>query len=203
MKTLYEDQYCVAISKPANTHTQPTGNSRDVSIAQMYPQFFLVHRLDAHTSGVLLLAKTRYAASRFSYLFRSRMIQKKYLALSGIKTLHRIQTIWIDRLMKTNKGKVKIVSVGGLLAKTKVEIQPANNYSLLRLNPLTGRMHQLRVQATAHGFPILGDRLYGDISQDNKKRMFLHALSLEFVHPYTRKKIIINDRIPKEMKVFL
>jgi len=206
MKILYEDKYCIAISKPCSVHVQPTGNPRDIAVSEIYRNYFLVHRLDSHTSGVLLLAKSKYVASRFSEMFRSKRISKKYIALSLSLTSQKIQTLWTDRLQKTKKGKAKIVSSGGLLAQTKVHIEPLGKRSLLTLHPQTGRMHQLRVQAATHGFPILGDPLYGKIlhfpaggyAQDVKGRMFLHAHSLEFTHPYTRKKLIIVDPIPKD-----
>jgi 23S rRNA pseudouridine955/2504/2580 synthase len=149
-----------------------------------------LHRLDKHTSGIILFSKTLEGARGFSALLRERRIRKTYLALlEGI--LHRDET-WEDLLVRTS-GK-SLVLPGGSFPSGPLRGVEAPKNALTRVCPLahsagagaltlarleldTGRTHQIRVQAAAHSHPLAGDRLYGGAAQ--RGGFLLHAHTLE------------------------
>ncbi|CAN5318594.1 RluA family pseudouridine synthase [soil metagenome] len=189
----------------------------------------LVHRLDRETSGILLIAKRRMALKLLQEQFRERETDKVYLALvSGNwpanqrvidKALHKY-------LLPNGERRVKIVpndhpdamrSV--TLVKVKAPIAanplaPATPFTLLEVTIKTGRTHQIRVHLAGEGHPIAGDDKYGDFELNKAlqksnpaaaslKRMFLHAWSLKFNHPKTRKAVQLQAALPEELQQFL
>jgi 23S rRNA pseudouridine955/2504/2580 synthase len=189
----------------------------------------LVHRLDRETSGVLLIAKRRMALKVLQEQFRERETDKVYLALvSGTwaanqrvidKALHKY-------LIENGERRVKIVAndhPDGMRSVTLVKVKaaipaspavPGTPFTLLEVTIKTGRTHQIRVHLAGEGHPIAGDDKYGDFelnkalqkSMDGSpalKRMFLHAWSLKFNHPKTRKAIALEAALPPELQQFL
>ncbi|GAB4190592.1 MAG: RluA family pseudouridine synthase [Simkaniaceae bacterium] len=166
---------------------------------------FPVHRLDKETSGIILVAKTAEAQKKLQKIFRERKISKKYIAivegrlkkkkgeLEGFFAKKRQiqgQSLW------TGKARQ------GLYALTMYEVlQEYVRYSLLALMPYTGRTHQLRVQCSELGHPIVGDCQYG--SKTVAERMFLHAYELAFEDPFAKKMVSKKAPIPQEFKAFL
>lgn len=169
---------------------------------QIYPQYenlYLIHRLDRDTSGCLLLAKHRDAMVRLQQLFRTREVNKEYLLLvhgCWPKAVSRVS----KPLLKVEKGgeRVVVVDERGKPAETAFEVvQSFSSTTLLRATLLTGRMHQIRVHASHQGYPIVGDRKYGDAQIDTKffkknieKRLFLHAERLSFAYPEADSRTI-------------
>ena len=189
----------------------------------------LVHRLDRETSGILLIAKRRMALKLLQEQFRERETDKVYLALvSGDwparqrvidKALHKY-------LLPGGERRVKIVPndhPDGMRSVTLVKVKaqiaanplaPSTPFSLLEVTIKTGRTHQIRVHLAGEGHPIAGDDKYGDFelnkalqrsSPDSPslKRMFLHAWSLKFNHPKTRKAVQLQASLPEELQQFL
>ena len=189
----------------------------------------LVHRLDRETSGILLIAKRRMALKLLQEQFRERETDKVYLALvSGAwpankrvidKALHKY-------LLENGERRVKIVAnehPDGLRSVTLVKVKsaiaaspsaPGTPFSLLEVTIKTGRTHQIRVHLAGEGHPIVGDDKYGDFELNKAlqksstgaptlKRMFLHAWSLKFNHPKTRKTIHLKAALPDELQGFL
>ena len=189
----------------------------------------LVHRLDRETSGVLLIAKRRMALKLLQEQFRERETDKVYLALvSGDwpanqrvidKALHKF-------LLDNGERRVKVVandhpdgqrSVTLVKVKTAIAASPAapaTLFTLLEVTLKTGRTHQIRVHLAGEGHPIAGDDKYGDFELNKAlqksvegrpalKRMFLHAWSLKFNHPKTRKAIQLEAALPDELQQFL
>jgi len=153
----------------------------------------LLHRLDGPTSGVVLLAESFAVAEMVRSLFREQAVRKTYLAM--VKGGHLpARSIWEDELRESRgqgRGvRVRTVSRGGLLAKTEVRLRErilgTPSALLLEMRPLTGRTHQLRVQAALRGLPVLGDRTYGDFGlnrvwarKQGEDRLWLHAWKVE------------------------
>tara|TARA_Y100001968_G_scaffold62260_1_gene53037 strand:+ start:274 stop:1026 length:753 start_codon:yes stop_codon:yes gene_type:complete len=150
-------------------------------------QIHLLHRLDSPTSGIILLSCDSQLAEQVRTIFSERRVSKTYHALAQENGPGRNQT-WKDKLEVTRQdGKLRVkCSPRGREAITKVHFERQRvgrkGLSLLRLEPTTGITHQLRVQAARNGFPIVGDRTYGDfalnrrIGRDKKaRRLFLHA----------------------------
>lgn len=152
---------------------------------------YLIHRLDSPTSGLLLVTTSKTWATYLKSCFSERKIAKTYHAV--VKAQPRgTSGLWQDRLLKVNsKGKLRVRKhKKGKLAETMMETVRSTNstnqpLALIKLNPKTGRTHQLRVQCANRGMPIIGDRTYGDFSlnrkisaKNNIDRMFLHASEL-------------------------
>ena len=160
----------------------------------------IVHRLDRVTSGVMICAKTPEALESLQKQFALRKTEKTYLAivsgnLSPDKAL-------IDMPIERNPKKPQTFRVGpnGKLAKTRYEVvKTVPGYSLVRLQPETGRTHQLRVHLAQLGHPIVGDSLYGGQPAD---RVYLHALSLAITLPNGKRQTFEAPE-PASFKQFL
>jgi len=136
-----------------------------------------VHRIDKDTSGILIVAKNRKFAQLFTSLFRIRKIHKTYLGIV-IGNFKKKKDTLIDELIYY-EGRNKMVQKA-ITHYTVVD--SSANYSLLKLNPITGRKHQLRKQLLLHGHPILGDSKYRFFDQRSNKKKFLmlHAYKINF-----------------------
>ena len=174
----------VVINKPAGISVQSGTKSKKniIDILRNIKEFkdsspFTVHRIDKETTGILIVAKNRKYAQLFTSLFRIRKIHKTYLGIV-LGTPHKSKGVLIDELIYYDKDK-KVKSK----AITRYSVIDSNqNYSLLKLNPETGRKHQLRKQLLIHGCPILGDAKYR-LSKNNyskKNDLMLHAYKINF-----------------------
>ena len=139
---------------------------------------YIVHRIDKDTSGILIIAKNRKFAQLFTSLFRIRKIHKTYLALVYGKVNNSVKTIRDELLYYENNKKIIQKAISNLRT-----IKSNEDYSLLELNPITGRKHQLRKQLLNVGNPIIGDDKY---FLNNRKRiktnnLMLHAYKIKFM----------------------
>ena len=172
------------INKPAGIAVQSGTKSKRnlLDILRLTKEFsqstaYTVHRIDKETTGVLIVAKNRKYAQLFTSLFRIRKIHKTYLGVI-VGELQNNKGILIDDLYNyegNKKVKVKAITHFKVLYTN-------NNYSLLRLNPETGRKHQIRKQLLIHGCPILGDSKYRLATNYPKKKetLMLHAYKINF-----------------------
>ena len=172
------------INKPAGISVQPgTKSRRNILVilrdtkefrgATPYP----VHRIDKDTTGALIVAKNRQYAQLFTSLFRIRKIQKTYLSIviGDIKKSKGTFNDILHHYEGVRKIKSKAITHYNVLDSN-------NNYSLLKLNPITGKKHQLRKQLLIRGHPVLGDSKYRilDKRYDNKDLLMLHAYKINF-----------------------
>ena len=151
--------------------------------------FYLLHRLDGPTSGVILMTPYAALARNVKDLLRARKVKKTYLAIVAGQP-HKEREMWIDKLAKHKteggRGVRGEVVGGGAPAETQMYLlkkfgKPLSS-SLLELHPLTGRTHQLRIQCARRQMPIIGDATYGDfkLNRDLKaKTLLLHAQRIE------------------------
>ena len=142
---------------------------------------YIVHRLDKETSGVLIIAKNREYAQLFTSLFRIRKIHKTYIAIAHGKVLSSIKTMKDDLILYDNGRKI----IQKAISYLKV-IKSNSEFSLVELNPITGRKHQLRKQLYNIGNPIVGDDKYFLNKKLNKikiknKNLMLHAYKIKFI----------------------
>ena len=139
---------------------------------------YIVHRIDKETSGILIIAKNRKFAQLFTSLFRIRKIHKTYLAVVYGKVDNLIKTMR-DELVYYEKNK-KITQKA--ISNLKI-IKSNEGYSLIELNPITGRKHQLRKQLLKIGNPIIGDDKYflNDRKRIKTKNLMLHAYKIKFM----------------------
>ena len=174
----------VVINKPAGIAVQSGTKSRKnvLDILRKAKEFngtspYTVHRIDKETTGALIVAKNRKYAQLFTSLFRIRKIHKTYLCIA-LGEFQKTKGILKDELFYY-EGKKKIKTIA--ITHYNV-IDNNNNYSLLKLNPITGRKHQIRKQLLILGNPILGDSKYR-VSENfllNKKNLMLHSYKINF-----------------------
>ena len=173
----------VVINKPAGIAVQSGTKSRRniLDILRNTKEFegtfpYAVHRIDKETTGVLIVAKNRKHAQLFTSLFRIRKIHKTYLGIV-VGELQKNKDTFVDELFHyEGDKKVKTKAITHFTV-----IDSNNNYSLLKLNPETGRKHQIRKQLLIHGYPILGDSKYRmSVNSGKKNTLMLHAYKINF-----------------------
>ena len=192
MQILYEDNHIIVVIKECNIPVQED-NSKDLDMLTMIKQYIkekynkpgnvylgLVHRLDRPVGGVMVFAKTSKAASRLSEQIRNKSIEKRYIALTHNHT--KEHEILKDKLLKNEKTNTSKIDEKGKYAILEYNlIEYRNNMSLIDINLLTGRHHQIRVQLSHHGYPIYGDQRYG-IDKEGIQ-IHLWAYKLKCKHP--------------------
>ncbi|MBT7816285.1 MAG: RluA family pseudouridine synthase [Polaribacter sp.] len=196
LKIMYEDDVLIVVHKPTELLSVPGKEINDSvysRIKEKYPAAkgpLIVHRLDMSTSGILLLTKTKEANKILQGQFINRTIKKRYVALLDGNLSENKGTIKLPlRVDLEDRPKQLVDFEYGKNAKTNWEvIQRENGKTRVYFYPITGRTHQLRVHA-AHkdglNTPIIGDDLYGK----KTNRLHLHAEFIEFMHPFTNKKM--------------
>jgi RluA family pseudouridine synthase len=154
-----------------------------------------VHRLDNPTSGLLIIAKTINAQTKLNLDFEEKNIQKSYAAIVYGSTPDEF-------LINTPIDEKQSFSRVNTLRRFQYKNE---NYSLVKVNPETGRTHQIRIHLSSQGFPIVGDREYGPRKDDpfTKKGLYLTATGLSFLHPITNQKLEFNQELPKKFKIIL
>jgi 23S rRNA pseudouridine1911/1915/1917 synthase len=161
---LFEDEELIVIDKLPGDHVNETETSKDISIVERLrghaKDLFVVHRLDKETSGVLVLAKGKASSDRLSEAFRSRAVDKRYLAL--VEGSIADGTISAPIAPDRRRPRARRVLRDGKPSETEVRtLSRVEGVSAIEAHPITGRTHQIRVHLSHRGAPILGDRLYG------------------------------------------
>ena len=233
LEILYQDEYLVVINKPSGllVHKSPIDKHetwfalqllRDQIGQYVYP----VHRLDKPTSGVLLFALNSEVAQMMSLLFRSSEVQKEYIAIvRGYTDDKMLIDHPLKQMLDTKEQKKLGITKEAQEAQTAytrletvelpygVSRYPVARYSLVKLQPKTGRKHQLRRHMKHIFHPIVGDTKHGR-GEHNRlyrekfecHRLLLHANRIQFVHPITKKEIAIeaplDDMFKKLFKIF-
>jgi 23S rRNA pseudouridine1911/1915/1917 synthase len=216
LEILFEDNHCLAVAKPAALSTQaPEGiDSMEARVKDYLRLRYakagrvylgIPHRLDRPVSGVVLFARQTTSAQRLALQFQCRQVTKIYWAAAE-GDVQPAAGSWEDWLAKV-AGQARAVAATpetpgakrALLQYRRLATIP--NGTLLELRPETGRMHQLRVQAALHGWPIQGDTLYGAKlpfgPADSSDRIIgLHARSLTFLHPIRFEPITVVAPLP-------
>jgi tRNA pseudouridine32 synthase / 23S rRNA pseudouridine746 synthase len=215
---LYEDKWILAINKPAGLLVAQESWERTRRNLMRMLQAGIdhraywavhrglrylknVHRLDAPTTGVLLLAKSRYALQALSELFRLRDIEKAYFAVAtGNPPSNAFDISSPIAPHPKIAGLMIIDAKRGKPADTHVEVVTKKGpFSLLKVSPRTGRTHQIRIHLASMGLPLLGDSQYGKANKD--ERLQLHATELRFVHPFTKRPVVIRAPLPLDFRL--
>ncbi len=209
---LFQDTRVVGVNKPAGLAVQG-GAGIDESLEDQLQQLArpgrkirLVHRLDRDTSGVLIAAKTQPAAAFLSAAFADRAVHKTYLALVCAGPPHPAEGEITAPLIKA-RGKIDVMKLaqpgeaGAQEALTRYRtVQVVNGAALLALEPVTGRMHQLRAHLASIGCPIAGDGKYGGLFRLGNvaiARLMLHAVRLDAPHP-EGARLCIEAPLPED-----
>ena len=222
LEILYQDEYLVAINKPSGllVHKSPIDKHetrfalqelRDQIGQYVYP----IHRLDKPTSGVLIFALTAEMAQMMSLLFRSSEVEKEYIAIvRGYIDEEGLIDYPLKQMLDTKEQKKQGITKEEQEAQTafrrlaKLELPyavsryPVARYSLVKLYPQTGRKHQLRRHMKHIHHHMIGDTKHGR-GEHNKlfrekyklNRLLLHSTRVTFVHPVSKKEIIINAKL--------
>ncbi|WP_158838240.1 RluA family pseudouridine synthase [Polaribacter sp. L3A8] len=204
IEVLFEDDYLAIIYKPAGILV--SGN-KFVTIANGLSQNLKkstladavkpqpIHRLDYPTSGLLLAGKTSAAITELGKLFKDKEIQKTYYAV----TIGKMNPVGCINFPVDEKKSHTDFEVLESVVSERFEF-----LNLVKLLPKTGRKHQLRKHLFAIGNPILGDKEYFLENKIlNGKGLFLHAATLDFIHPFTKEKILVTKELPKKfIKIF-
>ena len=215
-KVLYFDNHIIVAYKDAGILSQGD-RTGDASILDFVKDFIKVefkkpgevfvgsvHRLDRPAMGLMLFAKTSKALGRLNELFRKREIHKEYLVIVSGK-LKNDSAELVNYLQKDHqKNIVKCYDTPGTNRKKAILnyalIKYIEGYSLLKIQLLTGRSHQIRAQLASIGHPILGDLKYGSQYPTDGKSICLLSHSLTFVHPVTKEEMRFSIGIPANMK---
>ena len=159
-----------------------------------------ISRLDRDTSGILLIAKNRYAHHRMSQAHQAMMMQKTYVALIEGKMKRKEGEINAPIGRRENDGIKREVMEDGQTAITKYKVlKEGEKFSLVELTPVTGRTHQLRCHMAYIGYPLIGDSLYGG-NMEYMNRQALHSVTLEFFSPRKEEKIYLKAELPQDMQ---
>ena len=222
LEIIYQDNYCLLVTKPNNVLVHHAHHSRnkieEESLIQLIEnqfgkRYYPIHRLDRKTSGIILLASKREYVASFQALFTNNEIQKIYYGVvRGFSQDNKI----INSPVKGRDALVYREAETHLNCLDKIELNipvkpyDSSRYSLVELKPKTGRMHQLRIHMNKVSTPLINDAKYGDKNHDlmyakqfGWKNLFLHAGSLEFIHPFTNKKLILKSSFSEDwIKLF-
>lgn len=211
LEIVYEDKDLAIINKQVGLVVHPAPGNREHTLVNALLFHFrelsdinperpgIVHRLDKDTSGILVVAKNNPSHLKLAEQFADHTIKRKYVAI--VKGRMEFDENVIEAPIGRHVTKRESMSVDfsdkSRYAKTYYRtLKRFNGYSLLSLEPFTGRTHQLRVHLAFVGHPILGDKKYG--KKDGFTRLALHAQSLGFTHPATGKFVEFNSSLPQE-----
>jgi tRNA pseudouridine32 synthase/23S rRNA pseudouridine746 synthase len=213
------DDALVAVDKPAGLPSVP-GRKPELAdcawsrVRAAFPDARVVHRLDMATSGLLLFARGAAAQSAMSRAFATRAVRKTYVALVHGRVADDAGTIelplaadWPNRPRQivdhahgkpsTTRWRVRAREVDpSAIGMAGFGSTPDAPFTLLELEPLTGRSHQLRVHLASLGHPIVGDTLYGPPASRDAALMHLHAMSVELEHPSTGRHLHLRTEEP-------
>jgi len=222
---IYEDKDFLVIEKPAGLLVHQTKYQKSKTLVdwllKYYPEIKkvgaenrpgIVHRLDKDVSGLMVVARNLESLKHFIDQFKKSKVKKEYLALVYGSPLETSGLINLP-IARTRKGKIVTVTHHKKIklekaALTKYEIKKKfERFTLLKLEPLTGRTHQIRVHIKSIGCPIIGDEKYGFKNKKHKlhielDRIFLHASYLGFYN-LKREWKEFNSELPQELKYFL
>src|SRR5471030_3119781 len=211
---LYEDNHLIAINKRPgdivqvdDTGDEPLDEKVKKYIAKKYSKpngafLGVVHRLDRPVSGVILFAKTSKALERINSMFKGREMHKTYYAVVRNRPQPEAGNLvhWLLKNPQKNVTSAYEREVeGGMRSELNYQlVGELNGYYLIKVDPITGRPHQIRVQLSTLGCPIVGDNKYGYPRGSLRKSICLHARRLQFIHPVKNEPVLISAPVPQD-----
>ncbi|HEY8591295.1 MAG TPA: RluA family pseudouridine synthase [Sphingomicrobium sp.] len=221
----FEDEHLLVVDKPAGLVVHPAAGNSDGTLVNALLHHCrgqlsgiggvarpgIVHRIDKHTSGLLVVAKTDVAHEGLAKQFAAHSIDRRYLAI--VNGVPRVAEGTVDAPLArsaANRKKIAIADEGrGKRAVTHWRrLQPLRDSALVECRLETGRTHQVRVHMASIGHPLLGDPVYGRSGKSHGKllnelnfhRQALHAAELGFIHPVTKHRLSFQSPMPPDMQ---
>jgi 23S rRNA pseudouridine1911/1915/1917 synthase len=216
LTVVLEDEDMLVIEKPAGMTVHPAPGHPDDTLANAvvahWPELAgvgdparpgIVHRLDADTSGLIIVAKNVKAHAALSAQFAERRVGKRYTGLV-VGTLERDEAVIDGPIGRSPRDRKKMAVVStGRPASTGFKVTKRfADKTLVEVRPTTGRTHQIRVHFASIGHAVVGDSVYGRPDPD-LARQFLHASGLAFEHPSTGRKVELVSELPPDLGVYL
>ena len=207
VKVLYEDGDVLAVDKPEGVVSVSEAGAGGLPelLKDHYPgKLFPVHRLDRGASGVIVYAKNADAHRHLNGQFDRREVRKAYLALVHGAVAAGRGTINAP-IREFGSGRMGVDARRGKPSSTEWKVaERLPSASLLRVQPATGRRHQIRVHLYHIGHPIVGDLKYGDKAlQERFPRLMLHALEIEFIPPSSAGRVTVEAPVPPSFEEVL
>ncbi|MCX8082185.1 MAG: RluA family pseudouridine synthase [bacterium] len=207
---IYSDNEIIVVNKPAGIITHPTEKIRNGTMVNFLLNITtlsnknslrpgVVHRLDRETSGVMVFAKTDNAWENLVLQFKNRTVEKEYLAIvKGHFSPLKKEVEFTVSHNRDNYTKMKVHYLKGKKAVNIIEvIKYLGDLTLVKIKPLTGRTHQIRLALSHLGYPIIGDTKYG-VRSDIIKRTALHSYRISFYHPSTKERCQFRADVPED-----
>ena len=201
IEILYEDQAFVVVNKPSGVLTTPTTKEKEKTLVAIVNyqiandhswNLHPCHRLDQETSGAIIFAKGKKNQQLMMDVFKDKKVKKIY-------------TAFVQGPLKTAQGQFT-ASIDGKISTSKYKtIEQRDAFSVMEIEPVTGRRNQIRIHCAKHKHPIVGDRKFA-FARDYAlkfKRTALHASILEFHHPVTKAQIKVTCSLAQDMVNFL
>ena len=209
---LLEDEALLIVNKPAGMPVHPSQNHYTNSLSNGVKYYFNqnninkkirpVNRLDKDTSGIVIFAKNEYIQESLVKQMKNNYFKKEYVTVLEGNLNKKSGTINAPIARRAGSIMEREISKVGETAISHFELlENCKNYCIVKYTLETGRTHQLRVHSKYIGHPILGDTLYGN-SSSLIARQALHAYKISFIHPLSKKQIILQAPIPDDMQIF-
>lgn len=201
-KISYEDEHLIIVDKPAGLLVIPTPKNETNTLTHLLNRqldsrgiqvnAYPCHRLDRDTSGLIVYAKGKKMQKIMMDKFKERRVKKHYIAFVHGRLSKMAGTL--DRPIEGKRALTKYVV-----------LDERNNFSIVEVEPITGRTNQIRIHFRATGHPLLGERRYAFAKDYELKfrRTALHASSIEFTHPLTNKLLSFSSSLPQDMQRLL
>lgn len=213
LNIIYEDEWILAINKPAGIPIHPSRLHYTDSISNGVKYYFNtinlnkkirpVNRLDLNTSGLVVFAKCEYIQEQFSKQMSANLFKKEYLCIVDGILQEKTGIINLPISRKHESIIERTINQNGKKSVTHYTVlNEFENYSFLDCTLETGRTHQIRVHMQAIGHPILGDTLYGKKSK-LINRQALHSYKIEFIHPISKQTLTVVANLPNDMNKLL
>jgi 23S rRNA pseudouridine1911/1915/1917 synthase len=199
---IYEDEFIIAVNKPSGVLVIPTPKNETNTLTDKINLEFQkrglsvkahpCHRLDRETSGIILYAKGKKMQQRMMELFHEHSIKKIYIAIASGNITKKA-------------GEIKLYIEGKPAITNYRVLKSTTDYSIVEVEPLTGRTNQIRIHFKHIGHPLLGETKFA-FRKDFKikfKRVALHAHELEFIHPETKELIKLVAPIPEDINKYI
>ena len=220
LRVLYEDEHLLVIDKDAGVVVHPGAGHRSGTLVNALLAYRrdigaafgdserpgIVHRLDLATTGALVVAARPEVRRALQRQFKSRDVEKRYLALVYGDPMPPRGAIEapIGR-HPVHRKRMAVLTEGGRPARTEYVVRERLSHAaLMELLLLTGRTHQIRVHLSAIGYPVVGDKVYGPRRERiAAPRQMLHSWQLGFTHPVTGQRLVVEAPMPKDMDAVL